>query len=227
MGFDLENNYYTSRKWQLMIGFDLSARLIRGLAVARYGEQFAEIVAVEARREYESLIPQLPYIGGRRNPLTQIMISAGMFLALYRAMKDQGKKVEEIGTFVYEGVENAYRLLPRFALYLYGGLSFTKHSQRRSQKLALESQKRQYAGDWVYSVVAGDGESFDYGLDFVECGICKFFHAQEADEFARYMCRLDYIMSERMGMGLVRTATIAEGGEKCDFRYNRERYAQG
>jgi hypothetical protein len=208
-----------------MIGFDLAARLIRGLAVARYGEQFAEIVAVEARREYESLIPQLPYIGGRRNPLTQIMISAGMFLALYRAMKGQDKKVEEIGTFVYEGVENAYGLLPRFALYTYGGLSFTEHRQRRSQELALESQKRQYADDWVYSVVAGDGESFDYGLDFVECGICKFFHAREADEFARYMCRLDFIMSERMGMGLVRTVTIAEGGEKCDFRYKRERYS--
>jgi hypothetical protein len=208
-----------------MIGYDLAARLIRGVAVARYGEQLAETVAVEARREYESLIPQIPYIGGRRNPLTWIMISAGMFLALYRAMKAQGKEVEEIGTFVYAGVEKAYGLLPRFALHRYGGLSFTEHRQRRARELALESQERRYAGDWVYSVVQGDGESFDYGLDFVECGICKFFHAQRADEFARYMCRLDFIMSERMGMGLVRTTTIAEGGEKCDFRYKRERYS--
>ena len=98
------------------------------------------------------------------------------------------------------------------------------HSQRRLHKLALESQKRRYAGDWVYSAVAGDGENFDYGLDFVECGICKFFQAQEAGEFARHMCQLDYIVSERMGTGLERTATIGEGGEKCDFRYKREEY---
>jgi hypothetical protein len=208
-----------------MVGFDLSARLIKGVAISRYGERFAETVLVGARREYESLIPQLPYIGGRQNPLTPIMVSAGMFLALYRMMKAQGKEVEEIGAFVYEGVERAYGLLPRFALYIYGGLSFTEHHRRKEHRLALESQKRRYAGDWVYSVVEGDGKSFDYGLDFVECAICKFFHVQEADEFAPYMCRLDFIMSERMGLGLVRTTTIAEGGEKCDFRYRRERYA--
>ena len=218
------SNYYTCRKRQLVAGFDLSARLIKGVAISRYGERFAETVLVDARREYESLIPHLPYIGGRRDPLTQIMISAGMFLALYRMMKTRGKEVEEIGTFVYEGVERAYRLLPRFALSLYGGLSFTERHRRKEHRLALESQKRQYAGDWVYSVIEGDGKSFDYGLDFVECGICKFFHVQGADEFVRYMCRLDFIMSERMGMGLVRTTTIAEGGEKCDFRYRRERY---
>lgn len=225
MAYDLVSNYYTARKWQLMAGFDLGARLISGVAISRYGERFAETVLVGARREYELLIPQLPYIGGRRNPLTQIMVSAGMFLALYRMMKAQGKEVEEIGAFVYEGVERAYGLLPRFVLYMYGGLSFTERRRRKEHRLALESQKRRYAGDWVYSIIEGDGESFDYGLDFVECGICKFFHVQGADEFVRYMCRLDFIMSERMGMGLVRTTTIAEGGEKCDFRYRRERYS--
>ena len=207
-----------------MAGFDLAARLIRGVGVARYGERFAKIVVAEARREYELLLPQLPYIGGRRNPLTQIMVSAGMFLALYRAMKAQGREVDEIGAFVYAGVEKVYGYLPRCVLYVYGGLSFTERRQRKARELALESQKRRYAGDWVYAVVEGDGEDFDYGLDFVECGICKFFHAQEADEFARHMCRLDFIMSERMGMGLARTQTIAEGGDKCDFRYKRERY---
>jgi hypothetical protein len=208
-----------------MAGFDLAATLIRSIAVSHYGERFAEVVAVDARREYELLISQLPYIGGRQNPLTRVMISAGMFLALYRAMKAQGKEVDEIGAFVYKGVEKAYGLLPRFALHMYGGLGFTERRQRGIRELALESQKRRYAGDWVYSVVKGNGKSFDYGLDFAECGICKFFRAQEAEEFARHMCQLDFIMSERMRMGLMRTTTIAKGGDKCDFRYKRERYS--
>jgi hypothetical protein len=221
----LVNNYYTARKWQLVAGFDLSARLIRPVAVAHYGEGLAEAISVAARREYELLIPQLPYIGGRRNPLTQILIAAGMFLALYRAMEAHGKDVQEIGTFVYEGVERAYGLLPRSALYLYGGLSFTARHRQRERGLALASQQRRYPGDWVYSLVDGDGDEFDYGLDMTECAICKLFHAQAAGEFAQYRCRLDFIMSERMGLGLVRTTTIAEGGEKCDFRYKRERYS--
>jgi len=53
--------------------------------------------------------------------------------------------------------------------------------------------------------------------------VVKFFHCQGADELVPYMCRLDYAMSKAMGMGLVRTTTLAEGGEKCDFRFKRGR----
>ncbi len=215
------SDYYTSRRWQLMAGFDLACRLVKGIAVARYGGPCAEAVMRQSRREYELLIPQLPYIGGRPNPLTPIMISAGMFLALYRAMRLQGKEIEEIGTFVYKGVEKAYGLFPRFALHRVGGTSFNASSQRKARELALESQQRRYPDDWVYSVVEGDGESFDYGLDYTECGICKFFQAQGAGEFVPYLCCLDFIVSERMGTGLVRTTTLAQGGEKCDFRFKR------
>jgi hypothetical protein len=71
--------------------------------------------------------------------------------------------------------------------------------------------------------VEGDGASFDYGFDYLECGICKFFHTQKADEFAQYMCRLDYPYAEAMGSELIRTSTIAENGLKCDFRYKKQK----
>lgn len=78
-------SYYTARKWQLMLGFDLAARLARKVIVAHCGEALADLIAVEARQEYESLIPQLPYIGGRRNPQMWILLSAALFLALYKS----------------------------------------------------------------------------------------------------------------------------------------------
>jgi len=225
MGSKRVDSYYTSRKRLLVVEFDLAARVARKVVAAHYGDRFTDAIAVEARQEYESLTPQLPYIGGRENPLTQIMVAAGMFLALYKPLKAHGKAVEEIGALVYEAVERAYDLFPRhsewprYLLRLHGRLSFTKHSLRKARVMALESQKRRHAGDWVYSFVEGDGEEFDYGLDFEECGMCKFFQAQGAAEFAPYMCRLDFIASDRLGWGLVRTGTIAEGAEKCDFRY--------
>jgi len=33
------------------------------------------------------------------------------------------------------------------------------------------------------------------------------------------VCPLDFTISDRMGDGLVRTTTLASGGDRCDFRY--------
>jgi hypothetical protein len=60
-------------------------------------------------------------------------------------------------------------------------------------------------------------------MDTTECAICKFFHAQGADELTPYMCLTEFAVSKALNMGLVRTTTIAEGGEKCDPRYKRGR----
>jgi hypothetical protein len=99
----------------------------------------------------------------------------------------------------------------------------TRRTLRRAHRNALESQKRQYPGDWVCTVVGGDGEAYDWGIDQVECGICKFFADRDAEEFVPYMCALDFIASDYFGWGLVRTTTLAEGGERCDFRFKRDR----
>jgi hypothetical protein len=217
------DDYYTSRKRRLMWGFDWAAGRIRPVGMRRYGAQAADALSTVARREYEALIPQLPYIGGRRNPDTRLIIAAAMFLALYRALKRHGEPVEEIGEFVHQAVETFFGMVPRFPLRLYGRLNFTLRTLRRAQRMALESQKREYPGAWVYSVIEGDGGTFDWGIDQLECGICKFYAAQDADEFTRYVCALDFVASDYFGWGLVRTTTLAEGGRRCDFRFRRGR----
>ena len=37
------------------------------------------------------------------------------------------------------------------------------------------------------------------------------------------MCLADYPISEALGTGLIRKTTIAEGAERCDFRFKRGR----
>jgi len=91
------------------------------------------------------------------------------------------------------------------------------------KKCAAESQKRLYPGDWVWSSFEGDGKEFDSGADFTECAICKFFRAQDASDLAPYLCRTDFAVSRAFGMGLVRTMTLAEGEDRCDFNYKRGR----
>jgi hypothetical protein len=204
-----------------MWGFDWAARRIRPIGVRRYGADITDTLTAEARREYKALIPQLPYIGGKRNPHTRLVVAAAMFLALYKALKRHGEPVEEIGDILHAGVEAFFGMVPRFLLRLYGRRNFTRRTLRRAQRMAPESHKREYPGAWVYSVVEGDGQAFDWGIDHVECGILKFYAAQDAEEFTRYVCALDFIASDYFGWGLVRTSTLAEGGECCDFWFKR------
>jgi len=71
-------------------------------------------------------------------------------------------------------------------------------------------------------VVDGDGESFDYGLDVTECGALKFLQEQGAEELCAYICDVDYVMFEAMGVELRRTKTLAWGCDRCDFQISMD-----
>jgi hypothetical protein len=96
------------------------------------------------------------------------------------------------------------------------GLGLSKGAMKRA---AARSQERVYAEDFVFHYVEGEGAEFDFGLDYEECAVLKFYRAQGAEAFAPYVCLYDYPQSRLTGTGLVRTMTLAEGGERCDFRF--------
>ncbi len=86
---------------------------------------------------------------------------------------------------------------------------------------ALETQKRQYPQNWVQEFISGDGQSFNFGYDYTECGIVKFLEAQEATELIAYLCETDFAALEALGLKLERTETIASGCQRCNFRISK------
>lgn len=84
--------------------------------------------------------------------------------------------------------------------------------------MARRPQQRRYPGGWVAEFVDGTGPPFDFGIDYTECGIVKFLHAQDADELTPYLFHLDYVMWEAAGQQLTRSKTLAWGCDRCDFR---------
>ncbi len=86
-------------------------------------------------------------------------------------------------------------------------------------KWAEESKTRTGENNWVVDVLPGCDE-YDLGYDYHECGVCKVCRDEGCPELAKYMCRLDFVIADIMGMKLVRTKTLAEGADLCDFRYS-------
>ena len=60
-----------------------------------------------------------------------------------------------------------------------------------------------------------------YGIDILECGICKLFASNNGGKYASILCEVDKVTSGLAGLELIRNGTIANGAEKCDFRFRR------
>jgi len=194
--------------------FDGQAQGWEPFVTRRHGNHFADTISREAREQYEALISEMPYIGGDENPMTRQLLLAATNLAFYKAMKARGKTARETGKIVYDA------LVKRFSQHpVSPARALTPEEIHDNHERATRSQDRRYPGDWVSEFFVGDGVEFDYGWDTLECGVQKLYHAHGADEFLPYVCFLDFVIIPRRGWGFARTMTLAEGYEKCDFRY--------
>jgi hypothetical protein len=219
-------NYYTSRKDSLMRDFDRASRILEWVLTDRYNAEFASAIRKETRWEFEALIPQLPYIGGKKNRHTRSAIGTSYGLALYRALSAHGKPVDEIGALHYAFSKAVLASLPatsKLGFWLLRTLLSTRPGKQLFKvvlkKRARIAQERRIPGNVFGYYVEGQGEEFDCGIDITECPIADFFRAQDASEFAPYICLYDFPASKLWGTGLVRTMTLAEGAEKCDDRF--------
>lgn len=220
------DSYYTTEKPHLLRDFDRMSGMLQKVLAASLGNDLAPVILQETRREFEALLPQLPYIGGKENRHTRDVIGTSYGLALYKVLTARGRPVEEIAQVVYALAEAKLDSLPwtaNLGLRLLRALLPTSLGKRifkaRLKKRAAESQARRIPGDAVAYYVEGEGREFDCGIDIVECPIVNFFRAQGAGEFVRYACLYDFPASRLSGTGLVRTMTLAEGAEKCDDRF--------
>lgn len=190
--------------------------------VTRFGKDRTSGLMKEIRQEYEALTPEVPYIGGEENMFTEWLTYGVYYLAVYRILKAEGQSVEEVGKIIFDTFQTMADY-PKWLLRLVGSLKYNKQYVSQLKEAVAKTQERRYPGDWVAMFIEGDGEKFDYGIDITECGICKFYREQGANELTPYLCLSDCVVSEAFDRGLVRYKTLAEGAEVCDFRYKKGR----
>jgi hypothetical protein len=215
-------NYYVANAKQITKEVKFALPHFQRILVKMYGEETAKSVVSETMERFQALLPELPYIGGKENRLTENLYLTAAMLAFYRVLSERGKPIDEIARILYLGSESLYSSFPFSLMLRLGGLTmFSRKRLEQAKREAAASHERKYPGDWVKDVVEGDGKTFLFGTDYLECGIVKYLNAQGAPELAPYLCWLDYPMMKVMRVGLVRTETIAQGCERCNFRFCR------
>jgi hypothetical protein len=212
----------SSRQAEKLVGkFDQMLKRSGDVLVDVFGEETAAVMRGEMLDEYRRLIPEAPYIGGKRDlysgslPLTQRALAAN------RVMIRHGGTIEDTGELIHRMFKAQMERVPQVIRHGMGRLRFTKLRRWQIERAARWSQARRYPGGFVFERIEGDGKTFDFGIDITECGVVKYLHAQEADELGPYICNIDYVGAEAIGIGLQRTKTLAWGCDRCDFRLSK------
>ncbi len=216
--------YYVAHRSELLSEFDRDSERWMPFLLKLGGDSLARDLAREGRAAYRALIPQIPYIGGEGNRLTNSLIESVRCLALYQAMKAHGKTAQETGKVLYDSIL-ARMGEPRTPISPASLLTREQMMESR-EKRAEQSQERRYPDDYVYRFVPGDGQEFDYGYEFLECATQKFYRAQGAAEFTPFFCFLDFPQSQVLGLGLSRTMTLAEGHDRCNHHFKTGRKSE-
>lgn len=218
-------DYWQTNRAHLLEDFDAILNPVRPLLAELCGEQEATAILAESRAAYEGLLPQVPYIGGDDNTLTETLYLSASALAFYRTMLAHGQPLEESGRILYRAIEAMLSSMDPLAAAQNSNPT-GKPAQDEFRRMARWAETSPYAGDWKLTFVEGDGEDFDFGVDYTACGIVKFYAAQKAAELGPYLCLGDFPISLATGTGLVRTTTLAHGGPCCDFRFKAGRPIQ-
>ena len=213
--------HYNYQKSKLLKDFDTTASLVRDYLVESYGQDFAETLIRDARQEYEQIIPEVPFIEGMRaRTLNSFLFITAQEVAAYKAMKKHGKGPSEAWEICHKAIERRMERFPAIKRWFLKRLMHSRFLMRRVRRRA-ERQEQLKFGDFEIRYVLGDGSKYDWGVDYVACGNYNLAKTLGAEEFAPYVCMSDIALGNALEWGLIRTQTLADGCESCDFRFKK------
>ncbi len=219
-----ETNTFINRKRKLRKFYKRLMKKGKKVIVDKYGKSKAEALIKDFWITFNSLIPEMPLIRKDDNLLERQLILQTVYLSIYKTLKKDGEEVDEIWQLCNNIVDKMLQSLPRFIKKIARKNLFSNKEKKREMKSAKISQESNYEEDFKFEYVEGDGVNFDYGINMIQCAACKFYKGQKAEEFTPYVCKTDYLYSRHFGYDLIRTKTIAEDHEFCDFRFRLRPY---
>lgn len=217
-----KKDYYIKRKDKMMKNFDERIEYSRDIFKRAFSDEKINEMFSQMRAEYEKLIPEIPYIGGQKNPFTSLLIGSISILAMIRVLEKMGFTYMEIGELYYE-YRDKLNELRKESIEKTGkdpaNYPFEPEYVEFAKKLCESSQKKLYQDDWIADFVESDGKNFEWGFNFYQCGIHNVFKRLGVEKYTRFACIADFSEANMLGFGFTRTQTLGNGADICDHRY--------
>jgi L-2-amino-thiazoline-4-carboxylic acid hydrolase len=135
--------------------------------------------------------------------------------ALYRAVQEHGMNQAEAGAFLETIMMEIYQPVPA-AMFKISRLRGAKRETRVKWLLGMITRYFFTSPFRHRHLPSKMGVAFDVTV----CPLADYFKDQGVPELtAHAACNLDYCAAHELGVELVRSQTIADGAEYCDFRW--------
>lgn len=199
--------------------FERSLAAVGPALLERYGAERAGLLMEDARAALARLAPRVPWIRGPRGVVFNVFLGiTAQELAAFHALRERGAPPEEAWSWCHRVLDVRLGRVPvwrrRVVAWLMGSALIRRVVARRARGGGTHR-----IGGFEVRYLAGDGEGFDYGVDYVRCANRDFVVANDGAAFAPFVCLSDLTLSRLFGWGLMRTETLADGCVRCDFRF--------
>ncbi len=169
-----------------------------------------------AERHYAALAPKVAMAVTAPGRLE--LRTSAYLLSLFRAMREEGIGEDRARDLLAQGLFTVMRQVWRIPEGLAGLVGARYPTDRRARVQVRLARRVVFRDpDWAMHEVASDRE---FGLDVTRCVVRDFFASEGASLLCdEVMCAQDVLMAERRGVPFRRTATLARGDARCDFRF--------
>ncbi|MFK5855340.1 MAG: L-2-amino-thiazoline-4-carboxylic acid hydrolase [Bacteroidota bacterium] len=216
-------SYFILHKEEIMAAFGEINKGVKQYLPSICNQAKADLICKDAQLELDKLIPHLPDIGESNNELNEGMIMVAISISYYKVFVRQKLSVELLGKMLYDLRAFQFSEMTEEEKNAITDETFSSKRLNEQRLWTKWSLKCIYPYNWAAQFVEGDGKEFDYGTDYVECGVVKVCHKFGADKVIPFICLMDLLESNVLGLGLQRTKTLADGDNICDFRFKRGR----
>ena len=218
----MNNLEYTYDKEETLNSLDKSIPNLKVILSRTYDDAEVESIILGMRSEFEALFPHILFIGKDDNPLLGEYFIAIQFLALYKELSKKGATARDVGKILYDYRDYLSSQSSRLSNFILYKMLFSSFVQKRNKKIVTKLNEANYPDNFKVEFVEGDGENFNWGWNFYDCPVAKFYQKHGGDELLPYVCAADFAIYDKIkNLEFKRTQTIAHGADFCDLRFKK------
>lgn len=188
-----------------------------------YPREFYVVIA-KTDSHYKNISIDTTFAEKSSNPLDKRLDFSAYFLAFIITLAEKGEPFDVIRKICLEVVTEYVKpknQIQAFIKKIRPTLICTWLGQILIKSLHKRISINANTEGFKANIITDKQETFGlgYGIDILECGICKLFNKHDYSKYASILCEVDEITTGLAGLKLIRTGTIANGAKKCDFRF--------
>ncbi len=185
------------------VAYDYTVTAVPGIDIRKFKKKHL--------KEYRAMVDRTPSVGSiKENMFAPVMYLACFGFSYYKA------DPESITTEVFDGMIEAICKSDVMKSFYKGKNCFDKKEIDRYVKGSIRSKQKRYPMDWVFDF-SYDLSVPEYYVTHHECGVCKIAKQEDLMFLTPHMCVMDYPTIEYKGGKLLRTKTLGNGDDCCDF----------